>query len=44
MYEGGTPRPALGIINVILARPGTNVEVSSRVMSVVGGFDLEAKN
>ena len=44
MHEDGTPRLALGTINVILARPRSNVRVSSRIMSVVGGSDLEAKN
>jgi len=44
MHEDDTPRPALGTINVILARLRSNVRVSSKIMSVVGGSDLEAKN
>ena len=43
-HGNGTPQPVLGTINVILARPRGDVRASSGVMSVVGGFDLEAKN
>ena len=38
MHRDSAPRPALGTINVILARPGSDVEAKSRVMSVVGGL------
>ena len=44
MYGGGAPRPALDTINVILARPGSDIGMSSRVMSLVGGSDLEVRN
>ena len=44
MHENNTPWPALGTINVILARPGGDVRASSNVMSMVGGSDLEARN
>ena len=44
MYGGGIPRPALGIINVILTRPGSDIGVSFKVMSMVRGSNLEAKN
>ena len=44
MHGNGTLRPALGIINVILARPGGDDRASSRVMSMVGGSDLEARD
>ena len=44
MHENSTPRPALGTINVILARPGGDVRASSNVMSMVGGSDLETRN
>ena len=44
MHGNGTSRPALGTINVILARPGGNVRASSGVISMVGGFDLEARD
>ena len=44
MHGNNTPRPALGTINVILARPGGDVRASSGVMSMVGGSDLEARN
>ena len=44
MYGGSIPRPALGTINVILTRPGIDIWVSSKVMSMVRGSNLEAKN
>ena len=44
MYGGGAPRPTWGTINVILTRLGSDIGVSSRVMSVVGGSNLEARN
>ena len=44
MYGGSIPRPALGTINVILTRPGSDIWVSSKVMSIVRGSNLEAKN
>ena len=44
MHGNDTPRPALGIINVILAKLGSDTMPSSRVMSVVGGSGLEAKD
>ena len=44
MHGNDTLRPALGIINVILARPGGDVRASSGVMSVVRGSDLEARD
>ena len=44
MHRDYAPWPALGTINVILARLGSDVGASSRVMSVVGGSNLEAKN
>lgn len=40
-HRDGAPWPALGTINVIFAKPRDSVRASSRVMSVVGGFDLE---
>ena len=40
MHGNGIPRPALGTINVILARPGGDIRTSFGVMSVVGGSDL----
>ena len=43
-HGNGTPWPALGTINVILARPRGDVRESSGAMSMVGGFDLEARN
>ena len=44
MYGDDAPWLTLGTINVILTRLGSDVGVSSRVMSVVGGFNLEARN
>ena len=44
MHGDGAPRLALGTINVILARPGSEARASSKVMFVVGGSDLEARN
>ena len=44
MHGNNTPRPALGIINVILTKLGSATMPSSRVMSVVGGSGLEAKD
>ena len=44
MYGDDAPWLTLGTINVILARLGSDVGASSRVMSVVGGFNLEARN
>ena len=43
-HGNGTPQPVLGIINVILARPRGDAKASSRVMSVVGGSNLEARD
>ena len=37
MHGNGIPWPALGTINVILARPKGDVKESSGVMFVVGG-------
>ena len=44
MHGNSTPRPTLGTINVILARPEGDVRASSGVMFVVGGSDLEARD
>ena len=44
MYGGGTPQPTLGTIDVILTRLGNDIGVSSKAMSVVEGFNLEARN
>ena len=44
MYGGGTPQPTLGTIDVILTRPGNDIGVSSKAMSVVEGSNLEARN
>ena len=43
MHGNDTSQPALGTINVILARSGGDVRASSGVISMVGGFDLEAR-
>ena len=40
-HKDGTPRPMLGIINMIFAKPRGDVGASTGVMSVVGGPDLE---
>ena len=44
MHGNDTPRPALGIINVILVMPEGDVMPSSKVMSVIRGSDLEARD
>ena len=44
MHGNDTPQLVLGTIYVILARPGGDVRESSRVMFVVRGSNLEAKN
>ena len=44
MHRNDTPWPTLGTINVILARPRDDVMASSGVISMVGGFDLEARD
>ena len=44
MHGNYTPRPALGTINVILTKPEGDVMPSSKVMSVVGGSDLKARD
>ena len=43
-HRGGVPRLALGTINLIFARPGSDVRASSKVMSVGGGPELGARN
>jgi len=40
----GAPRPALGTINVIFAKPKGDVGTYSGVMSVVSGLDLEDRS
>ena len=40
-HKGGSPPPARGTINVILARPGNNGTSGTRVMSVGMGCDTE---
>ncbi|XP_075670499.1 uncharacterized protein LOC142640324 [Castanea sativa] len=40
-YWGNTPQPALGTINVILARPRRESEKPSRIMTVQNGFGSE---
>ena len=40
----GAPRPALGIINVIFAKPRGNAGTCSRVMSMVSSPNLEDKS
>ena len=40
-HKDGTLRPVLGTFNVIFAKPGGDVGASTRVMSMVGGPDLE---
>ena len=40
-HRDGAPRPVLGTINVIFAKPRGDVGVSTKVMSVVGGPNLE---
>ena len=44
MHGNSIPRPALGTINVILSRPRGDIRASFKVMSMVGGSDLEAKD
>ena len=44
MHRNDIPWPTLGTINVILARPRDDVMASSGVISMVGGFDLEARD
>ena len=44
MHGNNIPQLVLGTINVILARPRGDAKASSRVMSVVGGSDLEARD
>ena len=43
-HKGSSPRPALGTINVILARPGNNGTSGTGVMSVGRGCDMEASD
>ncbi|XP_023872075.1 uncharacterized protein LOC111984692 [Quercus suber] len=40
-HKDSAPRPALGTINVIFAKPGNSGGSGTRVMSVGGGCDLE---
>ena len=44
MHGNNIPQLVLGTINVILARPRGDAKASSRVMSVVGGSNLEARD
>ena len=41
-HRDSTPRPVLGTINVIFAKPGDSGGSSTRVMSIGVGYDLEA--
>ena len=43
-HKDGAPWPSLGTIHVIFAKPGNDVGSSTRVMSVGGGSDLEARD
>ena len=43
-HRDGAPQPSLGTINVIFAKPRGDGGVSSKVMSVVGGLDLEDRD
>ena len=43
-HRDGAPRPELGTINVIFAKPGNDGRSSTKVISVGGGCDLEAKD
>ena len=40
-HKDGTPRLVLGTFNVIFTKAGGDVGASTRVMSMVGGLDLE---
>ena len=43
-HKDGVPRPALGTINVIFTKPGNDVGASSRVVFMVRGLDVEARD
>lgn len=43
-HRGNIPQLALGIINVIFAKPGSDVEACYKVMSVGGFPDLDARD